>query len=96
MAVERWLPVGDTHTDLIFEYFFDDDAADIETIVKDSEEVADEDVRVAEMVQRNLSAGLYKTGVLSPRHEHALASFHTLVRDAVDPHLDPSTPVTVR
>jgi choline monooxygenase len=96
MAVERWLPVGNTHTDLIFEYFFDDDATDIEKIVKDSEEVADEDVRVAESVQRNLSAGLYTTGCLSPRHEHAVGTFHTMVREAVDPMLaTPVTPVAV-
>ena len=87
MAVERWLPVGKDHTDLIFEYFFADDAIDVETIVKDSEEVADEDVRVAEMVQKNLLAGLYDTGCLSPRYENALAEFHQLIRDAVDPHL---------
>jgi len=43
------------------------------------------------MVQKNLGAGLYKTGWLSPRHEHALAEFHRLVRDAVDPCLPPCT-----
>lgn len=83
MAVERWLPVGMNETDLIFEYFFDDDCPDIEEIVKGSEEVADEDVRVAEMVQKNIAAGLYKAGFLSPRHEHALGEFHELVKAAV-------------
>ena len=95
MAVERWLPVGQGHTDLIFEYFFADDAIDVESIVKDSEEVADEDVRVAEMVQKNLHAGLYDTGCLSPRYENALAEFHQLIRDAVDPHLPESLPVAI-
>jgi len=87
MAVERWLPVGMGQTDLIFEYFFAEDAIDVETIIKDSEEVADEDVRVAEMVQQNLVAGVYTTGWCSPKHEHALAEFHQLIRTAVDPHL---------
>ena len=87
MAVERWLPVGHGQMDLIFEYFFADDAPDVESIVKDSEEVADEDVRVGEFVQRNIQAGLYQTGVLSPRYENALAEFHQLIHNAVDPHL---------
>ncbi len=86
MAVERWLPVGNAQMDLIFEYFFDDNTDDADTIVKDSEEVADEDVRVGEMVQKNLAAGLYQTGWLSPRHEYAVGEFHQLVRDAVDPY----------
>jgi hypothetical protein len=98
MAVERWLPVGMGQTDLIFEYFFADDADDVDTIVKGSEEVADEDVRVAEFVQQNLQAGLYTAGWLSPKYEHALGEFHRLVRDAVDPHLTTAvgTPVSVR
>jgi choline monooxygenase len=87
MAVERWLPVGNDKMDLIFEYFFDDNSDDADTIVKDSEEVADEDVRIGEMVQKNMVAGLYKTGWLSPRHENAVAEFHQLIHDAVDPYL---------
>jgi choline monooxygenase len=82
-AVERWLPRGHTHSELIFEYFFADDAEDVEGIVKFSEEVADEDARVCEHVQRNLDAGNYVTGLLSPKWEHGLAVFHQMVRDAV-------------
>jgi len=63
------------HSELIFEYFFADDAADVEAIVKFSEEVADEDVRVCEHVQRNLDAGRYQTGFLSPKWEHAVGVF---------------------
>lgn len=87
MAIERWLPRGHARSELIFEYFFADDAADIEGLVKESEEVADEDVLVCEHVQRNLGSGMYDTGRLSPRHEHALEAFRDLVRGAVDPHL---------
>jgi len=93
MAVERWLPVGKGRTDLIFEYFFADDAPDVEETVKASEEVADEDMRVAEFVQKNLEGGLYDTGWLSPRHENALADFHEMVRAAVDPHLRADHPL---
>ena len=81
------MPVGKNHTDLIFEYFFDDDAVDVDDTIRACEEVADEDVRVCEMVQQNMAAGHYEAGLLSPKHENALAEFHQLVRDAVDPHL---------
>jgi choline monooxygenase len=82
-AVERWLPRGHARCDLFFEYFFDDDANDVEGIIKFSEEVADEDARVCEHVQRNLAAGDYDIGVLSPKWEHGVEVFHQLVRDAV-------------
>jgi len=82
-AVERWLPRGHDHCDLYFEYFFDDHAEDIEGVIKFSEEVADEDARMCEHVQRNLDAGLYSTGRLSPKWEYPLVSFHELVREAV-------------
>ena len=84
-AVDRWLPRGPTHIDLIFEYFFDDDAEGIEDIVKFSEEVADEDARMCEHVQRNLDAGNYDTGVLSPKWEYPLAIFHSMIREAIGP-----------
>lgn len=84
-AVERWLPRGHGQTDLFFEYFFADDADDVEGIIKFSEEVADEDARMCEHVQRNLDAGSYDVGVLSPKWEYPLESFHRMVRDAVGP-----------
>ncbi len=87
MAVERWLPRGHDRTELIFEYFFADDAEGVDELVKESEEVADEDVRVCEHVHRNLLSGMYDMGLLSPRHEHALGLFQTMLREAVDPHL---------
>jgi choline monooxygenase len=87
MAIERWLPRGHDHSDLIFEYFFADDATGIEALVKESEEVADEDVLACEHVQRNLASGMYHSGQLSPRHEAAIQLFADLVRDAVDPYL---------
>jgi choline monooxygenase len=87
MAIERWLPRGHTHSDLIFEYFFADGTGDREELVKESEVVADEDAIMCEYVQRNLAAGLYDSGMLSPRHEEALWVFHEMIRERVDPHL---------
>jgi choline monooxygenase len=85
-AVERWLPRGHTHSDLIFEYFFADDTEhDVEAIIKFSEQVADEDARVCEHVQRNLDSGNYVAGYLSPKWEEGVSVFHELVREAVGP-----------
>ncbi|HEY0521584.1 MAG TPA: SRPBCC family protein, partial [Ilumatobacteraceae bacterium] len=85
-AVERWLPRGHSHSDLIFEYFFADDTEhDVEAIIKFSEQVADEDARVCEHVQRNLDAGTYDVGYLSPKWEEGIKVFHELVREAVGP-----------
>jgi choline monooxygenase len=84
-AVERWLPRGHDQTDLYFEYFFDDHADDVESVIKFSEEVADEDMRMCEHVQRNMNAGTYREGVLSPKWEYPLASFQQLVVDTVGP-----------
>ena len=47
--------------------------------------VADEDARVCEHVQRNLDAGMYDVGYLSPKWEHGVDTFHRLIRDAVGP-----------
>lgn len=82
-AVERWLPRGVDRTDLIFEYFFHPDALDVDAIVASSEEVADEDALVSEVVQRNLGSGHYVSGWLSPRHENGLVAFHELIREVV-------------
>lgn len=83
LSVERWLPRGIGKTDLIFEYFFDPSADDVDNILKTSEEVADEDVRASEHVQRAFESGSYQQGFLSPRHENAVAIFHDTIRDIV-------------
>ena len=48
-----------------------------------SEEVADEDALISEVVQRNLGSGHYVSGWLSPRHENGLVAFHELIREVV-------------
>jgi len=83
-AVERWLPRGHDHIDLIFEYFFAPGATNVDATVSFSELVADEDARVCEHVQRNLQSGTYSTGVLSPKWEYPLEVFHRMVRESVN------------
>ncbi len=77
-CTERWLPRGPHTTDLVFDYFFFDDCDEADEIVKESEEVAEEDAVFCNLVQRNLDAGLYQQGVLSPRHENGLMDWHEM------------------
>ena len=44
---------------------------------------------MCEHVQRNLDAGNYDVGFLSPKWEHGVRVFHELVREAVGPLDDP-------
>jgi choline monooxygenase len=80
MSVERWYPRGPGRCTLVLDYCFDDVSATarprIEEDLAFSATVCDEDRRICEAVQRNLSAGVYESGLLSPRHEHAVADFH--------------------
>lgn len=43
-------------------------------------EIVSEDIAVVTGVQRNLNAGVYDRGRLSPKHEHALKGFQDMVR----------------
>jgi len=85
MNVERWVPVSPTRTRLEYWYFFrHPDSAEAAEVVKMSSEITAEDVRICEAVQRNLAAGTYEVGRLSPRHENAVFDFQLRVRSAVE------------
>jgi choline monooxygenase len=83
-AVERWLPRGPHHTDLIFEYFFAPGVTNADSIIEASEEVGREDAEMSVLVQRNLASGVYTTGLLSPRHENGLLDFKELLAEAME------------
>jgi choline monooxygenase len=46
--------------------------------------VLEQDRRIVESVQRNLAAGVYHHGLLSPRHENGVVQFQDLVRAATE------------
>ena len=83
VAFERFVPVTIDRTELVFDYFFDVDATDVDDIIAASEVIVDEDVMIVEATQRNLASGVYHSGLLSPRHENGLAAFHALIDSAV-------------
>ena len=55
----------------------------IEAMVEMSNVVLDEDQAMCEVVQRNLDAGIYRVGRLSPRHEASVGWFQGRVATAV-------------
>jgi len=82
-STERWCPRGPHSTELIRDYFFWPDTERADIIVKESEEVAIEDVVISTAVQRNLDAGWYSEGRMSPRHENGLADWHEIYREVI-------------
>jgi len=91
MSTERFVPRGPGNVDLVLDYYFPEDASDDERRARTLEasfEVTAEDRQICEIVQRNLEAGIYRDGVLSPKHELGVAAFQQLVLDAIGQEVD--------
>ena len=82
ILMERVWPVTATSTRLDFLYLFPSDATEevIAQTLKASETTTGEDKTICEAVQRNLDAGIFDTGILSPKHEQAVGWFQNEVR----------------
>jgi choline monooxygenase len=79
LMVEHMRPMGHDRTRLDYLYFYDPETADLDAILAASDELTLEDKSICEAVQRNLDAGVYESGVLSPRHEDGVAWFQRRV-----------------
>ena len=82
----RMEPVGHGQTHLVYQFWVPDgaSAAELEATAAYGTQLAEEDIGIVEVVQGNLSTGVYERGPLSPRHENGLFHFHEMVREAVD------------
>ena len=83
LMIERMSPIDHGRTRLDYTYLTPDGAAVPQATLTMSDQVTAEDKWIAEVVQRNLAAGIYKTGRLSPKHEIALAAFQAWVRKRI-------------
>ena len=84
MNVEQFTPI-DAHTCRVtYRYFFADASARDEEVERISKVILAEDRDICEAVQRNLEAGHYDTGRLSPRHENGVAAFQRWVTESVE------------
>ena len=82
--VERVEPVGPGRIRLTRWFWFtDQDSGQRETAIQDSLAVMEEDMRICEEVQRNLGAGVYDSGQLSPETEAGTIFVQSLVKKAL-------------
>jgi len=94
--VERIVPLGPQETELDCFYVFDPDrSADLAAMFAMSDRVIAQDKQVCEEVARNLAAGVYRGGVLSPKHEQAVAWFQARLAEAYRQGA-PSVPASAR
>jgi choline monooxygenase len=75
--IERMTPVGPGRTRLDYLFLNDGGATALGEALEASDRLTAEDARICEAVQANLSAGAYQQGVLSARHEAAVAWFQS-------------------
>ncbi len=81
MNVEVIVPTGPRTCRVLYVHLFLSlDDPDIDQVIRFSDEVMEEDRAMVEVVQHNLESGAYTDGLLSPKHEHAVAQFQDLVR----------------
>lgn len=82
-------PLGPGRVRHINWYFFTDVSPEKAEANRQSVEwsakIVSEDLDIIVGVQRNLNAGVYQRGPLSPQHEHGVLGFQQMVRDALGP-----------
>lgn len=84
MSIERILPTGPTTMRIEYTYLHAPGAeAKFAAGRAISEEVTREDIAIVEAVQKNLEAGIYEVGELSPKHEGGVAAFQARYRGAM-------------
>jgi len=85
MSLERINPTGPQTMEIEYTYLFEEGVTEREQMeaINMSDTVTQEDVAICEAVQRNLAAGIYHRGQLSPRHENGIAAFQKWVDSAV-------------
>lgn len=79
--IERMTPVGPGRTRLDYLFLNDGGEAALGGALEASDRLTAEDAAICEAVQANLSAGAYDRGVLSPRHEAAVAWFQARIAE---------------
>lgn len=82
MNLELVIPTGPETMQLSYAYFFRDLESEPENrrTIDTSFTITQEDIDICERVQKNLRAGIYDRGELSPKHEGGVAYFQEMIR----------------
>jgi len=85
MSLESFWPTGPKTTLVSYTFFFHPATPEDQqtAAIASSIQILEEDRDICEAVQRNLSAGIYDTGILSPRHERGVELVQRLVAEAL-------------
>ncbi len=87
MNLELVIPTGPETMELRYCYLFNDVSPENEPenrkTIDMSFTVTQEDIDICEIVQKNLKAGIYTQGELSPRHENGVAYFQEMITKTV-------------
>lgn len=81
LMIERMSPIGHDRTQLDYFYLTPEGEPIPDSTMAMSDQVTAEDIWITQGVQKNLNAGVYDTGRLSPKHEIAVAAFQSWVRE---------------
>jgi choline monooxygenase len=82
LLIERVRPESATRTRSEHIYLHEPEDPGVDAAMAAAERIFDEDAWVCERVQRNLAAGIFQEGVLSPEHDGAVAWFQARVAEA--------------
>lgn len=87
MNLELMMPAGPETMELRYCYLFKDISPaaeeDNRRTIDMSFSVTQEDIEICEIVQKNLRAGMYDRGELSPKHEGGVAYFQQLITECL-------------
>jgi choline monooxygenase len=82
LMIEHMKPDGVDGTRLDYLFFHEQGGGEaLDQVLAMSDRTTAEDAWLCERVQQNLSAGIYERGVLSPRHENAVAWFQARIAE---------------
>jgi phenylpropionate dioxygenase-like ring-hydroxylating dioxygenase large terminal subunit len=85
------LPIAPDRTLAIYDFYFEEQMPEAETIVAFIDQVQQEDIVLCESVQRGLTSGFYEQGRLVLRYENGIQHFERLVFEALTRKARPET-----
>jgi choline monooxygenase len=83
LMLEHMRPEGPNQARIDHIFLHEPEDAGVDAAIAYSERITEEDNWICERVQKNLDAGIYKEGILSPDQEGTVIWFQARVADAI-------------